>query len=67
MRQLFKKKIFWLSVALDTTENHTNHYEFYSSLICFSSIDMGVSKRVGEGNKPDFKKLDNMGVLIVAY
>ena len=55
----------WLSVALDTTENNTNHYEFYSSLICFSSIDMGVSKRVGEGNKPEFKKLDNMGVVIV--
>ena len=26
---------------------------------------MGVSKRVGEGNKPEFKKLDNMGVVIV--
>ena len=55
----------WLAAALNNTDCNTVHHEFYSSLLCHSKISMGVGKRVQHGNKPEFKKLDSMGVVVV--
>ena len=54
----------WLKIAIDETEVKT-HNEFYSSLLCFSAIDMGIGKRIGDGKGPEFMKLDRMGVAVV--
>ena len=55
----------WLITAIDLAEKDSSHHEFYSSLMCYSAIDMGVGKRRLDGKCPEFTKLDEIGVVVI--